>query len=68
MPARMRMIERKIGQGERRESTGTPQTASNTWFSRLVSALLPQDEIFADLRIHQADVQRDLRYGTENRR
>jgi hypothetical protein len=35
------------------------------WLSKLAAVLVPQEAIFADLRVYQADVLKDLRYGTE---
>ena len=34
-----------------------------SWLSRLMTELIPQEAVFADLRLNESDVQSDLSYG-----
>jgi hypothetical protein len=36
-----------------------------SWFARLVTLLIPQEAVFADLRFDETDVQHDLKYGCD---
>jgi hypothetical protein len=65
MAASMEATEPTLKALERRQVTRRSRPVRRGWLSRLAAVLVPQEAIFADLRVYQADVLKDLRYGTE---
>jgi hypothetical protein len=65
MPDRMEETAARAKSGERRGRAPRKEPTPRGWLSRLAAAIVPQEALLADLRVYQADVLKDLRYGTE---
>lgn len=65
MAACMEATESRLKVFACRSAARRTRPARRGWLAKLAAALVPQEAIFADLRVYQADVQKDLRYGAE---